>query len=50
MSAVLLALDNVVLFPHAGLRDRETRSAMGAPVIRNLAAHFAGEPLPTAVT
>jgi lactate dehydrogenase-like 2-hydroxyacid dehydrogenase len=45
----LLTLDNVVLSPHQGSATQKTRDAMGALVIRNLAAHFAGEPLPTAV-
>ena len=45
----LLTLDNVVLSPHQGSATSKTRDAMGALVIRNLAAHFAGEPLPTAV-
>jgi lactate dehydrogenase-like 2-hydroxyacid dehydrogenase len=47
--APLLALENVVLSPHQGSATRKTRAAMGALVVRNLAAHFAGEPLPTAV-
>jgi lactate dehydrogenase-like 2-hydroxyacid dehydrogenase len=45
----LLTLDNVVLSPHQGSATRKTRDAMGALVVRNLAAHFAGDPLPTAV-
>ena len=45
----LLTLPNVVLSPHQGSATRKTRDAMGALVIRNLAAHFAGQPLPTAV-
>ena len=47
--AALLTLDNVVLSPHQGSATSKTRDAMGALVVRNLAAHFAGEPLPTAV-
>ena len=43
--AELLALDNVVLFPHVGSATKETRKAMGDLVIANLAAHFAGKPL-----
>ena len=33
----------------AGSATTKTRDAMGALVLRNLAAHFAGEPLPSAV-
>jgi lactate dehydrogenase-like 2-hydroxyacid dehydrogenase len=47
--ALVLALDNVVLSPHQGSATKKTRDAMGALVVRNLAAHFAGKPLPTAV-
>ena len=45
----LIALDNVVLQPHQGSASVETRDAMGALVLENLRAHFAGLPLPTAV-
>jgi lactate dehydrogenase-like 2-hydroxyacid dehydrogenase len=45
----LLALDNVVLSPHQGSATHETRKLMGQLVIDNLAAHFAGEPLLSAV-
>ena len=41
----LMAMDNVVLFPHVGSATRETRKAMGDLVLANLAAHFAGKPL-----
>jgi lactate dehydrogenase-like 2-hydroxyacid dehydrogenase len=41
----LFALDNVVLAPHQGSATRQTRDAMGATVVANLDAHFAGEPL-----
>ncbi len=41
----LLALDNVVLSPHQGSATDKTRFAMGDLVVRNLAAHFAGNPL-----
>lgn len=44
-----LALDNVVLQPHHASGTVETRRAMGQLVRDNLAAHFAGRPLPTAV-
>jgi lactate dehydrogenase-like 2-hydroxyacid dehydrogenase len=43
------ALDNVVLSPHQGSATIQTRDAMGALVIANLDAHFAGEPLLSAV-
>lgn len=45
----LFALDNVVLSPHQGSATHKTRRAMGDLVVRNLAAHFGGEPLPTPV-
>lgn len=47
--AALSTLDNVVLSPHQGSATRQTRDAMGALVVKNLDAHFAGEPLPSAV-
>jgi lactate dehydrogenase-like 2-hydroxyacid dehydrogenase len=46
---VLFGLDNVVLSPHQGSATHKTRGAMGDLVIRNLAAHFAGDPLLTPV-
>jgi lactate dehydrogenase-like 2-hydroxyacid dehydrogenase len=45
----LFTLDNVVLSPHQGSATHKTRTAMGDLVIKNLAAHFAGDPLPTPV-
>ena len=45
----LFGLENVVLQPHQASATRETREAMGQLVLDNLAAHFAGRPLPTAV-
>lgn len=45
----LYALDNVVLSPHQGSATQQTRNKMGALVVANLEAHFAGEPLPSAV-
>ena len=45
----LLAMANVVLQPHQGSATRECRLDMGALVLENLAAHFAGQPLPTPV-
>lgn len=41
----LFALDNVILSPHQGSATHKTRWAMGDLVVRNLRAHFAGEPL-----
>ncbi len=45
----LRALDNVVLVPHIGSATTQTRHAMAARALANLQAHFAGEPLPSAV-
>lgn len=45
----LYSLDNVVLQPHNASGTWETREAMGKLVLDNLAAHFAGQPLLTAV-
>lgn len=45
----LLGLPNVVLSPHQGSATEKTRAAMGELVVRNLAAFFAGEPLPSPV-
>ena len=47
--AALFGLDNVVLSPHQGSATHQTRNRMGALVVQNLEAHFAGEPLPSAV-
>ncbi|MBN8954660.1 MULTISPECIES: 2-hydroxyacid dehydrogenase [unclassified Rhizobium] len=44
-----LALDNVLLQPHHASGTVETRKAMGQLVRDNLAAHFAGQALPTPV-
>ncbi|MDB5587757.1 MAG: hydroxyacid dehydrogenase [Devosia sp.] len=41
----LFALDNVVLAPHQGSATNQTRDAMGATLVANLDAHFAGNPL-----
>lgn len=41
----LFGLDNVVLSPHQGSATHQTRDAMGALVVANLDAHFAGDPL-----
>jgi lactate dehydrogenase-like 2-hydroxyacid dehydrogenase len=45
----LFGLDNVVLSPHQGSATHQTRNRMGALVVRNLEAHFAGAPLLSAV-
>lgn len=45
----LFAMDQVVLVPHQASATLETRTAMGELVLANLAAYFAGEPLPTPV-
>jgi lactate dehydrogenase-like 2-hydroxyacid dehydrogenase len=45
----LVALDNVVLQPHLGSATIEGRGEMADLVLANLAAHFAGEPLPNPV-
>lgn len=47
--AALFALDNVVLSPHQGSATHQTRRKMGELVVNNLDAHFAGEPLLSAV-
>ena len=45
----LRKLDNVTLLPHLGTSALEVREAMGRMVLDNLAAFFAGEPLPNPV-
>lgn len=45
----LVKMDNVVLLPHIGSATLETRAAMGELVVRNLLAHFNGDPLLTPV-
>lgn len=45
----LLAMDKVILSPHQGSATHQTRAAMGALVVANLQAFFAGEPLLTRV-
>ncbi len=42
-------LENVVLSPHQGSATHQTRRKMGMMVVRNLEAHFAGEPPPNRV-
>lgn len=44
-----LSLDNVSLLPHLGSATLNTRIAMGEKVLDNLAAFFAGRPLPDQV-
>lgn len=45
----LLAMDQVVLQPHAASATVETRHAMGDLVVKNLRAHFAGQAVLTPV-
>ena len=45
----LYALDNVVLLPHLGSATRETRTKMGARMLANLRAFFAGRSVPDRV-
>lgn len=49
-NAELVALPNVVLYPHHASGTVETRDAMSQLVVDNLAAHFAGEALLTPVS
>jgi hydroxypyruvate reductase len=46
----LVKMDNVVLLPHIGSATIETRTVMGQLVVKNLLAHFNGDPLLTPVT
>ena len=45
----LYGMEQVVLQPHQASATHETREAMAEIVLANLAAQFAGKPLPTAV-
>ena len=45
----LLELENVVLLPHLGSADAETRIAMGMKALANIEAFAKGEPLPDRV-
>ena len=45
----LLALENVVLLPHLGSANAETRIAMGMKALANVEAFARGEPLPDRV-
>ena len=47
--AELCALDNVILTPHVAGNSEESRAAMFARARANLAAFYAGQPLPGAV-
>jgi lactate dehydrogenase-like 2-hydroxyacid dehydrogenase len=47
--SALLGLENVSLAPHVGSATGETRQAMGALMLDNLAAFFDGRALPTQV-
>lgn len=43
--SALRTMENVVLQPHQGSATHKTRWAMGDLVVRNIKAHFSGEPL-----
>jgi lactate dehydrogenase-like 2-hydroxyacid dehydrogenase len=43
--AELIAMENVVLFPHLGSASTETRIAMGMRALENLRLFFAGKPV-----
>ena len=45
----LVKMDNVVLLPHIGSATQETRTLMGQLVLKNLLAHFEGNPLLTPI-
>ncbi len=45
VTPALLAMENVVLFPHLGSATRETRVAMGLRALENLRLFFKGAPL-----
>jgi lactate dehydrogenase-like 2-hydroxyacid dehydrogenase len=45
VSPELLAMENVVLFPHLGSATQETRIAMGRRAVENLRLFFSGAPL-----
>ena len=47
--ADLHAMDNVITTPHIASGTHETRGAMGALMLANLDAFFAGKDLPTPV-
>ncbi len=45
----LIKMDNVVLLPHIGSATIETRAKMGDLIVKNILAHFRGDPLLTPV-
>jgi lactate dehydrogenase-like 2-hydroxyacid dehydrogenase len=45
VTPALVAMENVVLFPHLGSATRETRVAMGMRALENLRLFFSGKPL-----
>ena len=45
----LFAMENVVMQPHVGSATHDTRLAMAALVLQNIAAYFSGQPLVTPV-
>ena len=45
VTPALLAMENVVLFPHLGSATEETRVAMGMRALENLTLFFAGQPV-----
>jgi hydroxypyruvate reductase len=47
--AALLEMENVVLTPHTGSTTRELRQERSRKLLANLAAHFAGKPVPNPV-
>ena len=42
----LLSMENVVLLPHVGSATHDSRRRMGDRTLANVAAYFAGKPLP----
>jgi lactate dehydrogenase-like 2-hydroxyacid dehydrogenase len=46
----LFPLDNVVLTPHMGTATLDVREERGRKTLENLAAHFAGQPVPYPLT
>ena len=49
MPNALIELDNIVLLPHLGSANTETRIAMGMKALANIEAFAKGEPLPDRV-
>ena len=48
--AGLMAMEHVVLVPHIGSSTQEIREERGRKLLANLRAHFAGKPVPNALT